>query len=143
MKAPRPLKICHHVNQKLSTFRRTSNYPVDGENKLLRNISNNLPICTMSSLRRPRKLFSPSGTEILLMDASRVSYVACNITRHSIKFRVVSVYLTPLLSCINGMCVIRNYEMQIFMVAARINNITLYYPTNALNCVNCRLLTTH
>ena len=31
----------------------------------------------------------------------------------------------------------------IFMVAPCINNITLYYPTNALNYINCRLLKTH
>lgn len=69
------------------------------------------------------KFFSLSGTEILLTDTSRVSYVACNITTHSIKLRVVSVYLTPLLCCIGCTCVIMNYEMQ---MSGRSSKVTLY-----------------
>jgi len=69
------------------------------------------------------KFFALSGTEILLNDTSRVWYVAFIITTHRIKLRAVSVYLTPLLSCIRGICVSMNYEIQ---MSGRSCKITLY-----------------
>lgn len=46
-----------------------------------------------------------SGTEILLTKSRRTSYVAYFRTAHRMQLQVVSVYLTPLLGCMGGICV--------------------------------------